>query len=91
MAHPPLDAEQVAKALAAYHAAREQAWRYVLGAVDPSAYNAPALPIVEVLTRVQGLVAEELARYAAPPAATPGDEEPAPAATQESSHAPLSD
>ena len=42
MDHPPLDTPQMEAALHAYWSAREQAWRYVLGAVDPSASHAPA-------------------------------------------------
>ena len=55
MDHPSLDTPEMEAALHAYWLAREQAWRYVLGAVDPSAYDAPALPMLEVLTRVRGL------------------------------------
>ena len=62
---PPLNAAQVAKALAAYQDTREQAVRYALGVLDPSAYHAPALPYLEVLTRVQELLAGEMARYTA--------------------------
>ena len=78
MDRPPLDTPQLEAALHAYWSAREQAWRYVLGAVDPSAYNAPALPMLEVLTRVQALVATELVRYTPEPA--PAEESDAPAA-----------
>lgn len=81
---PPLDAAHIAKALADYQATREQAVRYALGVLDPSAFNAPALPYLEVLTRVRAVLADEMARYTAqaeePPAAdeTPVvEEEPA--------------
>lgn len=70
MDHPPLDTPQMEAALHAYWSAREQAWRYVLGAVDPSAYDAPALPMLEVLTRVQALVAQEMTRYTPEPASS---------------------
>jgi hypothetical protein len=65
MSRPPLDAEQVAKVIAAYHETRERAVRYALGVLDPSASNAPALPYLEVLTRMQEALAWEMARYAA--------------------------
>ena len=66
MDHPPLDTPQMEAALQAYWSAREQAWRYVLGAVGPSASNAPAPTMLEVLTRVQALVVQELAHYRDP-------------------------
>jgi hypothetical protein len=80
MPHPPLDAQQTAQALQAYRTAREQAVRYVLSALDPTAFDAPALPYDEVLVRVYDLLGDELVRYLeqtpvpteeAPPAAAP--------------------
>ena len=61
---PPLDPEQTAAALNTYYAAREQAVRYVLAQLDPTAYNAPALPYDEVLAHVQDLLTAERGRYA---------------------------
>ena len=81
MDHPPLDTPQMEAALQAYWSAREQAWRYVLGAVDPSASHAPALPMQEVLTRVRAQLEAEMARCIAQveerTAATPEQEAPA--------------
>lgn len=75
---PPLDDTQIAAAINAVHAQREQAVRYVLAALDPTAFNAPALPYAEVLTRVEELIAAEIGRYAAaaaPAEAATGTEE----------------
>ena len=52
MDRPPLDTSQMEAALNAYYTAREQAVRYVLNALDGTAFDAPALPYPEVLTRV---------------------------------------
>ena len=74
---PPLDPEQTAQALHAYYTAREQAVRYVLSALDGTAFDAPALPYPEVLTRVYDLIAAEMDRYA-----TQAEAPPAPAVPQ---------
>jgi hypothetical protein len=68
MARPPLTDQQAEAALHAYATAREQAVRYVLSALDPSAYDAPARPYREVLARVQELIATEIGYYAEPEA-----------------------
>lgn len=44
MPRPSLTEAQAAQALEAYQTAREQAVRYVLAALDPSAFDAPARP-----------------------------------------------
>ena len=76
----------MAKALAAYHQAREQAVRYVLGALDPTAFNAPALLYGEVLTRVQALIATEMERDAAPAEALLASPDPQAEAQEEETH-----
>ena len=58
MPRPPVTAQQTEAALAAYHATRERAVRYVLGALDPSASQVPDLPYLDVLTRVQAQLEE---------------------------------
>ena len=75
MPHPPLDEHQTAQALAAYASAREQAVRYALAQLDATAFDAPALPYLEVLTRVQDLLAGEIARYTAQAEEQPGTDE----------------
>ena len=78
--HPPLDTPQMEAALHAYWSAREQAWRYVLRAVDPTASDAPAPTMQEVLTRVQAQLEAEMARCVAQveerTSATPEQEAP---------------
>ena len=79
MPRPSLDADQMAQALRNYVAAREQAVRYVLSALDPTAFDAPARPYGEVLTRVQELITAEIGRYAEPPATDAALEQEEPA------------
>ena len=79
MDRPPLDDAQTAQALNAYYAAREQAVRYVLAQLDVTAFDAPALPYLEVLVRVQALLATEMTRYGYVAASEPTAEEPPPA------------
>lgn len=81
MAHPVLTEQQTAQALQTYITAREQAVRFVLAALDPTAYNAPALPYPEVLARVHALIATEMEHYAEP--ATNAPEPVAPVAESE--------
>ena len=64
MPRPVLTDQQAEAALNAYYANREQAVRYVLAQLDPGAFDAPARPYREVLTRVQELIADEIGRYA---------------------------
>ena len=78
---PPLDGAQTRQALEAYQTAREQAVRYVLAALDPTAFDAPARPYLDVLVRVQELIMTELRRYTGEDDVPP--EAAAPTAVQE--------
>ena len=79
MPRPPLDDQQTEALVNAYYANREQAVRYALAQLDVTAFDAPALPYLEVLVRVQALIATEMTRYGYVAASEPTAEEPPPA------------
>ena len=79
MPRPPLDDQQTEALVNAYYANREQAVRYALAQLDVTAFDAPALPYLEVLVRVQALIATEMTRYGYVAAPEPTAEEPPPA------------
>lgn len=81
MPQPRLTEHQTTQALNAYITAREQAVRYVLAALDPTAFDAPALPYPEVLARVYDLIATEMSHYAEEPAEMSPDQSPGQAET----------
>ena len=86
MPRPVLTDQQTEAALNAYYANREQAVRYVLAQLDPLAFDAPARPYAEVLTRVQELLTAEIGRYAEAPAAVPTPDTPSPEGQEEAAH-----